>query len=218
MKGGALTFDTPMQKCFAGSALPVRQFNALGYHLYFYWNFNVARLMVGFQTRCKVVLQEAAASKRGVPLLLTPSLRVRDVLWALRPALLDRSLISTSRDHMQGGRKVVWMTRSPLPGETDSSIPRPDAAATTLQGTNSQQSSGENGLSEAALMAVEPQCVQHKSLVGTLAQGTESAHSKAAASSPATGKEWSQHIVQYQEQLLRGSITVSDYILLCKTN
>lgn len=37
--------------------------------------------------------QVEASQKRGIPLILTLGLKMRDVLWALRPVLLDRGLI-----------------------------------------------------------------------------------------------------------------------------
>lgn len=48
--------------------------------------------------------QEAAARRRGIPLVLVGSLRPKEVLLALRPLLLDKGLVPDAAAH----RKVGW--------------------------------------------------------------------------------------------------------------
>lgn len=62
-------------------------------------------------THLFIAAQQAEASKkRGIPLIFTPGLKMRDVLWALRPLLLDRGLVTA--DTKGGERKVRKLLES----------------------------------------------------------------------------------------------------------
>ena len=53
------------------------------------------------------VQQEAAALARRIPLVLVPSLRLQDILLALRPVLVDRGLVADAAQGRQVS-KASW--------------------------------------------------------------------------------------------------------------
>jgi hypothetical protein len=157
----------------------------------------------------------AAAQKRGIPLLLLPSLRLVDLLITLRPLLLERGLVSSSTTGKSGKRERKRIVLRRQLNQDSGHHNRQGLVRTTGASHDSWDSE-----KMVAVMQASPSSVtisnnsssdgnQHQEAKGTIVAGL--------ANGQASVGTWDDvHKAELVQKLMEGSLSVVQYIQLSR--